>query len=133
MSTIVNTRKDAFLRTVMKVDAVGTGANGAAYLAASGLIGSLLGVPAGVLAPVGAFLLAFAIGVWFIGTRAGINPKAVWGVALVNMVWAVDSLVVAFSDWFPLTGWGLFYIVFQAVVVGALGVLQVIGLRRITR
>ncbi|MCP3801630.1 hypothetical protein NLX83_20420 [Allokutzneria sp. A3M-2-11 16] len=133
MSTITNTRKDAFLRVVLKIDGVGTGANGAAYLLAAGLIGPLLGLPAGVLTPVGAFLLAVGIAVWFVGTRATINPKAVWSVALVNLVWSVDSLAVAFSGWFPLTDWGVFYVVFQAVVVGALAVLQIIGLRKITR
>ncbi|WP_086822770.1 hypothetical protein [Allokutzneria sp. NRRL B-24872] len=133
MSTITNTRKDAFLRLIMKLDAVVTGANGIAYLLGAALIGPLLGLPAGLLVPVGIFLTCYAVAVWFIGTRPEINVKAAWGVALVNLVWVVDSLVVAFSDFYPLTGWGVLWIVAQAVVVDAFAVLQVIGLRKITR
>ena len=133
MSTIVNTRKDAFLRFALKLDAVVTGANGVAYLLGAGLVGPLLGLPTGLLVPVGIFLLAFAITVWFVGSKAEINTKAAWGLALMNLVWVVDSLVVAFSGWFPLTGWGVLWIVAQAVVVDAFAVLQIIGLRKITR
>ncbi|MFB9902592.1 hypothetical protein [Allokutzneria oryzae] len=133
MTTIANTRKDAFLRLALKLDAVVTGANGVAYLVGAGIVGPLLGLPAGLLVPVGIFLLLFGIAVWFTGTRKEISTKAAWGVALVNLVWVVDSLAVAFAGWFPLTGWGVLWIIAQAVVVDVFATLQIVGLRRITR
>ncbi|WP_306747386.1 hypothetical protein [Saccharothrix yanglingensis] len=47
-----------------------------------------------------------------------------------NLVWVVDSLLVAFAGWFPLTGPGLFLVLAQVAAVAGFIALQVLGLRR---
>ncbi len=54
------------VRLALKLDAVVTGANGFAYLAAASLLDGPLGMPASFLRGVGAFLLVFAAAVWVV-------------------------------------------------------------------
>src|SRR5215217_7675811 len=57
----------SLLRLALRLDAVVTAANGAAYLLAAPLLGDLLGLPAGWLRGVGVFLLLF-------GASSGRSP-----------------------------------------------------------
>ena len=67
--------REAQLRLALKLDAVVTGANGAAYLALAGPLEDLLGVDAALLRGVGAFLLVFAAFVAYVATRPEV-PRA---------------------------------------------------------
>ena len=58
--TLTTARPRPLLRTALKLDAVVTGANGAAYLAAAAPLSDLLGLSETLLRATGAFLLAFA-------------------------------------------------------------------------
>ena len=71
MSTIpiTTTRRTPLLRLALKLDAIVTGANGAAYLIAAGPLGDLLGLSPALLRGTGAFLLAFAAAVYVTATR----------------------------------------------------------------
>lgn len=60
ISRITALRGDALIRVALKLDAVVTGANGAAYLAAAGVLDGPLGLPEGFLRATGAFLIVFA-------------------------------------------------------------------------
>jgi hypothetical protein len=115
------------LRLALLVDAVVTGANGAAYLALGSVLDSPLGISSSVLHPVGAFLLLFAIGVWTVASR----PTTA-GVALVvaaNAVWALDSIAVVAFDWGTPTTLGAVWIALQALVVGAFAAAQAFAAR----
>lgn len=126
------TGTDTFLRLALKLDAVVTGLNGVAYLAAAPMLSDLFDISAGILRGVGAFLLLFGVLVWVVGTRTTVSRAAAGLVVAVNAIWVVESLVVAG------TGMGVgdpstvarVWIVLQAVVVGAFAVLQIVGLRR---
>ncbi|MEJ2859072.1 MULTISPECIES: hypothetical protein [unclassified Saccharothrix] len=122
--TTTQVRNDSFLRFALKLDGVASGGLGLMAL----LIDAPLGLPRGLVLGLGAFLVAYGVGVFFLGTRP---VRALIGVVVVgNFVWVVDSFLTAFAGWFPVTGLGVFMIVAQAVAVLGFITLQVIGLRR---
>ena len=122
--------REGFVRLALKIDAVVTGANGAAYLAAAEILDSPLGLPAGMLRAVGAFLLVFALAVWAIGTRPVLRPALVTAVIAANVVWVVESLALVAFDWFSPATAGIVWAVLQALVVGGFAALQASALRR---
>ena len=123
-------RPDRLLRLALRLDAVVTGANGAAYLAAAPLLDDLLGLSPGLLRGVGAFLLVYAAAVWFVATRVRPSTPAVEAVVVLNALWAVGSVVVVLTDRFTPTTAGAVWLVLQALVVAAFAALQLAGLRR---
>lgn len=120
----------ALLRVALQLDAVVTGANGAAYLVAAGPLGDLLGLPAELLRGAGAFLLVFAAGVWLASRPETPGRDVVWAIVAVNALWEAGSLVMAIAGWESPTTAGTVWIVLQAMVVGAFAALQIAGLRR---
>jgi hypothetical protein len=121
------------LRLALKLDAVVTGANGAAYLVAAGALDSVLGVPSSMLRGVGAFLIAFAAVVWVVGTRRTIRPAAAGTIIAANAAWAVASVAVIGFDWFSPSVAGTVWIALQALVVGLFAVLQLEALAKVAR
>jgi len=131
MTTAISTLTTRpLLRPVLKLDAVVTGANGAAYLVAAGPLGELLGLSETLLRATGAFLVAFAAVVWITGSRREIPRAPVYAIVVANAVWAADSLVAAIAGWGDPTTAGTVWIVLQAIVVAAFAELQLTGLRR---
>jgi hypothetical protein len=112
------------LRLALKLDAVVTGANGAAYLLLAGPLEDLLGLSPSLLRIVGAFLLVFAAAVWIVGTRPRVSPTAALAVIAVNVLWVADSLVAVALDAGSPTTAGSVWIVMQALVVAVLAGLQ---------
>jgi hypothetical protein len=127
---IVATQRAPLLRLALKLDAIVTGANGAAYLIAAGPLGDLLGLSPALLRGTGAFLLAFAAAVWLTATRPSIPRGAVYAIVAANAIWAIDSVVAAIAGWGTPETAGTVWIVLQASVVAAFAELQLIGLRR---
>ena len=121
---------DGLLRFALKTDAAMTAANGLAYLAGFALLDGWLGVPAALLAGVGAFLLAFAVFVGRVATRREISRLAAGGIIAVNALWAVDSVILLLVDGFTPTLAGQIVIAIQAAGVAGLAALQYVGLRR---
>jgi hypothetical protein len=126
----LTTSPEALLRLALKLDAIVTGVNDAAYLAAAGLLDSALGVEAGLLRGIGAFLLVFAAVVWIAATRKIVPPAAVRAVVTANAIWAADSLVVLAAGWLSPTTFGGVWIALQALVVAGFAGLQAYALRR---
>jgi hypothetical protein len=115
------------LRLALRLDAVVTAANGAAYLALAGPLEDLLGLEPALLRATGAFLLVFAAAVWLVAARADVSRSAALAVIWVNALWALDSvafLVLGVAD--P-TAVGAVWIVLQAVVVAGFAALQAIA------
>jgi len=128
--TLTNTRPRPLLRGALKLDAVVTGANGAAYVAAAGPLGELLGLSETLLRATGAFLLVYAALVWIVGSRRQIPRGPVYAIVAANAIWAVDSVVMAIAGWGDPTTVGTVWVVMQAVVVAAFAELQLTGLRQ---
>jgi hypothetical protein len=127
---IIATQRTPLLRVALKLDAIVTGANGAAYLIAAGPLGDLLGLSPALLRGTGAFLLAFAAAVWLTATRPSIPRPAVYAIVAANAVWAIDSVVAAIAGWGTPETAGTVWIVMQAIVVAGFAELQLTGLRR---
>jgi hypothetical protein len=124
------TRRRPFLRLALKLDAIVTGANGAAYLIAAGPLGDLFGLSPTLLRGTGAFLVAFAAAVWLTATRPAIPRTAVYAIVAANAIWAIDSVVAAVAGWGTPGTAGTVWIVLQAIVVAGFAALQLTGLRR---
>ena len=112
------------MNVALKLDAIVTGANGAAYLAAAGVLDSALGVDAALLRALGSFLLVFAAAVWIVATRPAVPRAAVRAIVAANAAWALASLVVLVADSFSPTTVGSVWIALQAVVVAGFAALQ---------
>jgi hypothetical protein len=121
--------RETLLRLVLKLDAAVTGANGVAYLAAAGPLEDLLGVSAGLLRPIGAFLVLFAAAVWFVATRRVVPRTAVLAIATANAVWALGSLVFAAAGASSPGTVGTVWVLLQALVVGSFAALQALTSR----
>jgi hypothetical protein len=117
------------LRTALRLDAVVTGANGAAYLAAAPLLTELLGVPSGVLRGLGTFLLVYAAGVALVAARPVISAGATEVVIGANLLWAAASVAAVVTGRFDLTAVGSTWVLLQAAVVAGFAVLQLTALR----
>ncbi|HEX6861258.1 MAG TPA: hypothetical protein VF414_00490 [Thermoanaerobaculia bacterium] len=119
-----------FLRRVLALDAVTSGAMGALLVLAQTPLSSLLGLSSSLLFWAGLSLLPFAAFVGWLATRE-LPPRAgVWAVVLINALWVVDSFVLLASGWPDLTLLGKVFVLFQAVAVAVFAELQFFGLRR---
>ncbi|MEV6201254.1 hypothetical protein AB0M64_14865 [Streptomyces sp. NPDC051771] len=125
------TRPATALRRFLALDAVVTGANGLAYALASGPLGELLGVDAGLLLGLGLFLTAYAAGVAWLASRPQPPATAVKLVVDANLLWAALS-VVALVAWLEPTTAGLVWTPTQAGTVAGFALLQWAALRAAT-
>ncbi|MEU4441866.1 hypothetical protein AB0K14_16650 [Actinosynnema sp. NPDC050801] len=122
--TTTQVRNDGLLRFALKLDGVASGGLGLLAL----LFDLPTGLPRGLVIGLGAFLVAYGMGVFVLGTRP---VRALVAVVIIgNSVWVLDSFLTAFAGWFPVTGLGVLLIVAQAVAVLGFITLQVLGLRR---
>ncbi|MEU9733447.1 hypothetical protein [Streptomyces sp. NPDC048002] len=116
------------LRRFLVLDAVVTGANALAYLAASGPLGRLFGADSALLLALGAFLALYAGAVALLAARP--RPAAL-GVRIVieaNFAWAGLSLLAP-AVWLTPTVTGAVWTVLQALTVAGFAALQHLALK----
>jgi hypothetical protein len=130
MTTTAAPTTPSLLPLALRLDAVVTGLNGAAYLAAAPLLDELLGLSTGLLRGAGAFLLVFATAVWLVAGRRRVAVAAVEVVIVLNVLWAVGSIAAVLTDRFTATTLGSVWLVLQAAVVAAFAAAQFAALRR---
>ncbi|WP_020672923.1 hypothetical protein [Amycolatopsis nigrescens] len=123
-------RQNSFLRFVLLADAVGTMANGIAYLAIAPLLEDWFGLAPAVQYPAGVFLVLYAAAVFFTGIREPIRAGAVKLFVDVNLLWFAASLVLVFTGVLGTNAVGTTWVVLQAVAVAAVAGLQLAGLKR---
>ena len=114
------------LRTALKLDAIVTGANGAAYLALAGSLEALLGLEPALLRGIGAFLLLFSAAVWAVASRPHVSAPAALAVIAINVLWAADSIAFLAGGLSDPTTFGGIWIVLQALVVAGFAGLQAV-------
>jgi hypothetical protein len=119
-----------FLRRVLLLDAVSSGAMGILLLTCSGLLAGLLNLPAELLSEAGIVLVPFALAVGFLGTRTRLSRVAVWAVIAINAVWAIDSVVLLFTGWVEPNPLGYAFVIGQATFVAVMAELELIGMRK---
>ena len=115
------------LHTALKLDALVTGANGAAYLVAAGPLEDLLGLSPALLRGAGVFLLLFSAAVWMVASRPQVSAPAALVVIAVNVLWAADSIAFLASGLADPTTAGGVWIVMQALVVAGFAGLQALA------
>lgn len=123
-------QSSTFLRRVLLLDAVSSGAMGVLLMAASGVLAGLLNLPAELLSQAGLVLVPFALAVGFLGTRARLSRIAVWAVIAINAIWAIDSVLLLFTGWVQPTSLGYVFVIGQAAFVAVMAELEIIGLRK---
>jgi Na+-translocating ferredoxin:NAD+ oxidoreductase RnfA subunit len=96
------------------------------------MLGQFLSLPTSLLFAAGLILVPYAGLVAYLGTRARLQPSAVWTLIVCNVLWGIDCVIVAVSGWVEPTTLGYAFILIQVVVVAAFAELQYVGLRRAT-
>jgi hypothetical protein len=119
-----------FLRRVLLLDSVSSGAMGVLLLTCSGLLAGLLDLPAALLQEAGLVMLPFALGVGFLGTRTHLSRVAVWAVIVINAIWAIDSVLLLFTGWVQPNPLGYAFVLGQAAFVAVMAELELIGMRK---
>jgi hypothetical protein len=129
MTTTLTTTTPKPLREAMVLDGLATLPSGVLLAALAGVLAEPVGIPTGVLLGVGLFFIAWGAAVLFLGTRPVVNRKGALAVGIVNLVCAVDGLIVVLAGVGDLTTLGTVLLVALSAVVFALGAFQVIASR----
>lgn len=124
-----------FLRAALLGDAVASGATGLLLLAAAVPLAALLGLPVPLLRGAGLVLLPYAAFVAWVGTRAAPLRLAIVGIIALNLLWAMDSVLLlligpAIAGLAP-GALGIAFVLMQALAVLGFGVAQWVALRRV--
>lgn len=125
-------RASSFLRRVLTLDAVFSGATGIAMIAFAELFADLLQLPVDLISEAGIVLVPFAAFVGFVASRSEPARLAVWAIIAINIVWVVDSLVLLFTGWVSPNVLGYAVVIAQAAGVLVLADLEYMGLKRST-
>lgn len=120
----------SLLRRALQLDGVASGVMGLGFLAGGAALDSALGLPSTFLWAVGAFLVPYAAALLFIASRPQVNRVAAWVIAVGNVVWSVDSVVLLATGWYDVTLLGEVVVLGQAVAVLGFAAAQYLGLRR---
>jgi len=120
------------LRRALLADGVISGATGALMLIAASPLGGLLGLNVTLLRTAGLSLLPFAALLVYLALRPVISTRLVWAIVGINVLWAIDSVLLVTAGWAAPTLWGYLFTLGQALAVMAFAGLEYAGLRRAT-
>lgn len=117
-----------FLRRVLAVDALVSGAAGLVMIFGAGLLAPLLELPQALLSIAGAALIPWFAALMAMSRMVLIPRMAVRAVVAVNIAWVLGSAaaLIAFSP--SLLGYA--FVIAQAVAVGLFAELQMLALKR---
>jgi hypothetical protein len=119
-----------FLRRAILADAIVSGAMALLLTFGAGMLAPWLNLPEALLRETGLFLIAYAILVGWLGTRATM-PKALVAIVIAgNAAWTIASIALLFSGAVAPNLLGEAFVALQAIAVGAFAELQYIGLRK---
>jgi hypothetical protein len=119
-----------FLRRALLADAIFSGIGAAGFTLGAGVFASLLNLPETLLRETGLFLIAYAIFVGWLGTRASMPKALVLIVVAGNAAWTLASIGLLLSGMVSPNLLGEIVVVAQAIATGVLAELQYIGLRK---
>lgn len=119
-----------FLRRALLADAIFSGVGAAGFTLGAGVFGSLLNLPETLLRETGLFLIAYAIFVGWLGTRASMPKALVLIVVAGNAAWTIASIGLLLSGMVSPNLFGEIVVVAQAIATGVFAELQYIGLRK---
>jgi hypothetical protein len=120
----------SFIRKVLFADAAISGATGVMMTLGAGLLTGFLGLSENLLFWAGLGLLPFAALVAAVGNKQHPAKGGVWTIVLINIAWVIASVAILVFGLVSPTIFGTVFVVAQAIVVGVLAELQIIGVRR---
>jgi hypothetical protein len=127
---MTHTQSTSFVRRLLLTDSLVSGATGALMASAAPILESWLGLPAPLLRVAGIALLPFAAVVGWLALQTSPARVGVQAIIATNFVWVAASILLLLAGGVNPNALGIAFVVFQAVVVGVLGELQYVGLRR---
>jgi hypothetical protein len=119
-----------FLRKVLIVDAVVSGAAGLLMAAGAPLLSPLLGLPADLLFWAGVALLPFVALLIAVARRGEASRLLLIDIIAINALWVAASFGLLVSGAVAPTLLGYAFVITQALTVALLAELQFIGFRR---
>jgi hypothetical protein len=118
------------LRFALRLDGVVSSAAGVATCSQFASLSGVLGAPAEVVLRIGAFMLIYGVTIGWISTRAQVDQRLTWFVAVGNLIWAIVSVLLTATHWIAPTTSGIALILGQALIVAGFAALQYLGLRQ---
>jgi len=118
------------LRFALRLDAVASAMIGLLTLIGASPVSTWVGAPSAAVFAAGAFMLVYGVAIGWLSTRGRLDARLVWAVIVGNLVWVVDSVLLAGSDWIHPGTLGSVLLLGQAVAVAAFAQLQYLGLRQ---
>ena len=128
---MTHTQSASFVRRLLLTDSLVSGATGAVMAGAAPILESWLGLPAPLLRFAGIALLPFAAVVGWLALQTSPARAAVQAIVAANFAWVAASILLLVAGGVNPTALGIAFVIFQAVVVGCLGELQYMAVRRI--
>ncbi|MBV8839552.1 MAG: hypothetical protein JO000_23710 [Alphaproteobacteria bacterium] len=123
-------RSNLFLRYALLADAIASGATSLLMIIGADLLTGMLGLPVALMRESGLLLVPYVALVAFVGTRVMIPFGAVKAIIGLNVLWVLGSVGLLVGGFVAPTLLGYAFVIMQAVAVGVLAELQIIGLRR---
>ncbi len=123
---------DSFLRFALRLDATCSAVMGIAGVALAGWVAKISGTSVAFEYVVGAFFIAFAVGVFALAARPSVKQTGIV-IAVGNVFYAVASVVFVLADVFPLTTFGVVATLATGVYTLVMAELQYQGVRRIKK
>lgn len=117
------------LKRVLVLDAASCLVMGAALWPAADLLSTPLGLSPALIGGAGMLLIPLGLFILWLGTRTETPAAFVYVVIGGNVIWAIESFVVAFGD-HSITPLGSLFVAGQGVFVVGLAVLEMAGFRR---
>ena len=119
-----------FLRRVLLLDAVASGATGVLALVGADVLQQILAVPAPLLRWAGVILIPFAALLVYLARKSTVSRIAVWDVVVINIAWVIASFALLAEGWIAPNPLGIAFIAAQAIAVAGLTAMEWIGLQR---
>lgn len=126
---MLTNKMNTFLRYVLLADATTSLIVGTPMAVASGFVAGMTELPQNLLFFAGLSLFPFAASLIYLATRPEFTAAGVWLVIVVNILWISASILLIVTEITTPNAFGTFFVIFQAIGVGAYAVLEYIGLR----
>jgi len=123
---------DSFLRFALRLDATCSALMGIGGVALAGWVADLSGTSVAFEYAIGAFFIAFAIGVFFFAAQPSVKQTGIV-IAAGNVLYTVLCVVFVLADVFPLTTFGVVATLASGVYTLVMAELQYQGVRRIRK
>jgi hypothetical protein len=120
---------DSFLRFALRLDATCSGIMGIAGIPLAGWLAETSGTTKAFEYSMGAFFIAFAVGVFVVAARPSVKRAGIV-IAVGNLAYTVASVVFVLADVLPLTTTGIVLTLGAGVYTLVMAELQYQGWRR---